>query len=369
MKHKILHLIESSEAGGAENIFSNTIRFLNTDRYVSVAGISGDGLWLQAQLSDLNIKTVKFIRKKPLDITFLKTLIRFIKKENFSLIHSHMFTMNFYAALSSVITKCPLVCTMHDTFYDLSTTKRILAYKFISTFSDFLVTVSPDMYTQVSDIISNVSKIKCILNGVVLPEPSHSDKAKLRARQNIGTNELIILNVGNLYQVKNHSLLVNIAKHFYPHREDFRLIIIGEGPLRSHLEARIKESSLEDKVILLGLRTDVQYWLSVADIFILPSLSEGLSISILEAMSHALPVIASNTGGNKDIIAQNTNGILVGHQVPDSYVEHLVRLDSDITFRDYLGRNALETIRKRFNIRVMVKNYQSLYEECIKCDS
>lgn len=366
MKKKILHLIESSEAGGAETIYANIIRSLNKHKYVSIAGISGNGLWLTEILKDIELKIIRLVREKPFDLNFLHNLIHLVRRENVNLIHSHMFTMNFYGALSSMMTRTPLICTMHDTYYDLSKRKRILMYKFISAIAKSIVTVSHDMHTTVNDRISRKKNIKCILNGVDVKRFESKTKEKLRRSRDIPHGEFIIINVGNLYKVKNHLLLVYIAKRLTDVIPNFKLIIIGEGTARDDIEGKIRELSLQEKVVLLGLRKDVSEWLSLADVSVLPSRSEGLSISLLEAMSHGLPVIASNAGGNKDVIVKDKNGILVEDFGIYTYSEEILRLYQNPWLREYLGKNARSTVEEKFGAKRMVKQYEALYASCVR---
>jgi len=139
-------------------------------------------------------------------------------------------------------------------------------------------------------------------------EEQKKNRMKIRSGLGIGENQKLLLSVGELNKNKNHILVIKALRY---NKENVKYFICGEGKKRNYLEKKIKQYDLEQKVFLLGYRNDVEQLLKVADVFVLPSLREGLSCSLQEAMAASLPVIASDIRGNNELIDVNCGGWLV----------------------------------------------------------
>jgi glycosyltransferase involved in cell wall biosynthesis len=144
-------------------------------------------------------------------------------------------------------------------------------------------------------------------------------------------------------------------------RNDVSFLWIGGGPLLEPLRARVRESGREDRIRFLGHQDDVLGLLNALDIFVLSSVSEGLSYSILEAMACGLPVVATDVGGNWELIRDGRGGCLVPPRNPQMLADELLKLISDRELREELGRRARRTAEKEFSLRKMIGRYQQMY--------
>ncbi len=172
---------------------------------------------------------------------------------------------------------------------------------------------------------------------------------------------MVIGIVARLSQVKNHRLLFNAFKVLNRDFPQTRLLIIGDGPLRIELEQLVESYRLKKAVIFAGDRSDVPVLLSGVDIATLCSLSEGISLTILEAMSTGLPTIVTDVGGNHTIIKDGVNGFLVESNNIESYVERLAELVKSSRLRDEIGTNARNHVISDWSLAKMAESYEELY--------
>jgi glycosyltransferase involved in cell wall biosynthesis len=140
------------------------------------------------------------------------------------------------------------------------------------------------------------------------------------------------------------------------------VVIIGEGPLRAQLAQTIEELGIQKQVQLLGARSEIPELLNTLDIFVLPSLSEGLPMSILEAMACGLPVVATRVGGIPEVVLDGQTGILVSSQDVPQFASALETLVQQKSIRENLGSQGRQRVVEHFSRQRMVQEYQALYE-------
>jgi glycosyltransferase involved in cell wall biosynthesis len=199
-----------------------------------------------------------------------------------------------------------------------------------------------------------------IPNGI--PE-QRGDRTATRAALGIAPDELLLLSVGNLTPRKAHAVLLEALIQLDRRGENlrWRLAIAGEGPERLRLENTIREAGLAARVHLLGSRTDVPDLQAAADVFVLPSLWEGLPLAILEAMFGGNVVIASDISGIPEAIEHGTHGLLTPPGDAAALADALGTVLRDPVSRDRLAAAALERARSRFTIDAMTSAYECLY--------
>lgn len=171
---------------------------------------------------------------------------------------------------------------------------------------------------------------------------------------------LLIGSVGRLVAVKNYALLLRAIARL-PQAPSFRLVLIGDGPERSALTQLAAQLGLEGRVEFSGHRDDVAQLLPGLDIFVLPSLSEGMSNTVLEAMAAGLPVLASDVGGNRELIESERTGLLFLSGDDAALAEQLTRLIGSAELRARLGSAAALRARTEFSMEAMLARYASLY--------
>jgi glycosyltransferase involved in cell wall biosynthesis len=206
-------------------------------------------------------------------------------------------------------------------------------------------------------------KVSTIYNGVDITmwPVSKSQRQQKRLELRLEAQNLLIGTVGRLDTQKDHGVLLQALSKLKS-RLPWHCVIIGSGPSLENLQAQLRCLSLEKQVWLIGEREDIPAWLSSFDLFVLPSLWEGLPNSLLEAMAMGLPAIASAVDGIPEIIEDGQNGLLVPSGDPLALSEKIEALAADPERRQRLGKAARETIAQRFTLINMLSGYEAAYE-------
>jgi sugar transferase (PEP-CTERM/EpsH1 system associated) len=223
------------------------------------------------------------------------------------------------------------------------------------------VTVSEDLARWlVKEVRIPARKVCTIYNGVDTRRFSSEGRDFARRALGIPDRSVAIGIVGRLDPVKDH---VGLLKAFTHMRTDLgtQLYVVGDGPSRPAVEAAVRALGLAQRVRLLGARHDVAEILPGFDLFVLPSLGEGMSNTILEAMATGLPVVATRVGGNPELVVHEVTGLLVEPRSTDSLVAALSRYAEDPGLRTAHGRAARQRAEGEFGLRRMLSAYDDLY--------
>lgn len=204
-------------------------------------------------------------------------------------------------------------------------------------------------------------RVTVIRNGVDLLRFGDTNVRDARLALGLPPQGLVLGTVGRLVEVKDHALLLDAVAVLVRNGVSCTVVIAGEGPLRSSLDARIRERGLADTVRLVGHRADIQNVFGALDLFVLPSRSEGMSNTILEAMASGLPVVATNVGGADEMVVDGETGLLVPPQDAGAMAAALQTLAADPTKRAEMGRRARLRIEHEFSLERMIRQYSELY--------
>ena len=172
-----------------------------------------------------------------------------------------------------------------------------------------------------------------------------------------------VVAVARLSPEKDAANLVQAAAIAARHDPDLRFEVAGNGPCLPELQQRIVDMGLEDRVTLLGTIRDVPALLARAGLFVLPSKTEGVSLTLLEAMARGLPVAATQVGGTPEVVVDGITGLLVPSEDPQALAEVILRLRKDAEAARRMGKAGRERAESEFDIRRMVAEYETLYQE------
>lgn len=360
-----MHLSSTSGPGGAEMIVSRLAGALDRSRFRSVVCLYRPG-WLKEQCERQGIRTHVIHMTGMFDVAWIWKACRLVRREGVSLIHAHEFTGNTYGSLVARLAGVPFVGTVHGKNYYGDKKRRRLAYRAVSR-TGTLVAVSSDLKQFITKTVGvPTERIKVIYNGEdVLPPVGVEEKCRLRAELGLNEAEPVVGVVGSLYPVKGHKYLLAAIPEILQVHPRTTFLIVGRGDLESALQEEAKRRGLEKRVRFLGFREDVSALLSIMDIFVLPSLSEGLSIALLGAMAGGKPVIATHVGGNPELVVEGETGFLVPPRDSDALATKLLVLLADKDRRSNLGENGRKRVQQSFSFQAMVTKYQELYENCL----
>jgi glycosyltransferase involved in cell wall biosynthesis len=220
-----------------------------------------------------------------------------------------------------------------------------------------LVAVSEQTRRTAIDEGVRADRIVVIPNGVTPLDMSSVDRADARAALRLDGNDIFLLSTGRLTYQKGHEFLVQAMSKVIRHFPNAKAGICGEGPLRPQLQSQILELGLSGHVRLLGTRDDVSPLLAAADIFVLPSRWEGLSIALMEAMAAGVPVVATRVDGVKDLITEGVHGLLVPPEDSERLEESILQLLADPQMRKRMGSAAQAYVLDVHSADVMCRKY------------
>lgn len=361
----VLHIILSTETGGMENVIYNLAIGHNNSRVKlnvlcleKIGGLSNEleKLGIQKQLAGKMVPGISLI--------YPAGLIKLIKQSGCDVVHTHSGCWFKVAMACAHLPHVKLVYTDHGRMFPESRLMVVMD-KIAARFTHKVVAVGAALKSY---LISNVKlpaeKViqinNCIDSNRYLPAANNED---IRKELGYDVDDVVIVVVARLAPVKNHRLLIDAFRELSARFPKARLMIVGDGSLRNELENMTAEYQLEGAVNFLGDRNDVPRLLQAADIATLSSFSEGVSLTILEAMSTGLPVVATAVGGTPTIITDGENGYLVKSNDIESYSECLGKLLESSDDRARMGQNARKHILANWSLSRMTKEYEELYLE------
>jgi glycosyltransferase involved in cell wall biosynthesis len=357
---RIAQMIESDGPGGAEQVVVHLALALHNAGAHSVVFVPSDGEgWLARQLYGSGVAIEHFRVDRPVSSSCARTLTDGLRRHSIDVVHSHEFSMAVYGAWASWRTSIPHVITMHGSTYYARRLRRRLALRAAIGTSGLTVAVSNQLADTISrDLRVPRSKLRMVPNGV---RCESARNPTLRAELDLTPTDRLLVSVGNLYPVKGHQYLIAAMALIRAAHPSVHLAIAGRGDRADALLSQARELGVADRIHLLGLRSDISSILADADIFVMPSLSEGLPLALLEAMVAGCPIIASDVGEIGDALGQGECGVLVTAGNAAHLASALDRLLRDRTRATELGRRASARARAEYDVASMVLRYVDGY--------
>jgi sugar transferase (PEP-CTERM/EpsH1 system associated) len=363
MKYKVLHVVLSMETGGLENGIVNLINNADNDRFiVDVLCLREKGA-LAERISNPNSQVIYDGKQDPSLLTAIKKIYKACKDGQYHIVHSHGFTTMLASYLATKLTGTVVMMNgEHGTLYYSSFKQRLLQ-KWLFRSMDINLTVSSELKNKIQQEFSlSLDNFKPIINGVDSHVFNPKLSSSIRSELNILNEDIIIGSVGRLVSVKNYPSLIKAFSELYKNNAHTHLVLAGDGPERSALEQLTNKLNLKDRIHFLGSRNDIPNVMNGFDLFVLPSFSEGLSNTLLEAMSCGVPVIASQVGGNPEIVKANVSGVLYPSNDVEALSSILCKLCNSPSEIKKLSKLAREHIVNHYSLKSMVDNYEAVYE-------
>lgn len=301
----------------------------------------------------------------PLDLSVIGRLRRWLWERQVDILHSQSYRSNLIARLAvrGGRLRTRLVCTVHGIYPFAVAPLRLrlfYALDYLSMpMSDRIIAVSAATRTQLAGWRLAAQVIR---NGTVLP-PLADWEARRASRQALGIapDARVVLFVGRLAPEKGPDVLADVARMVTAALENAIFLIVGDGPSMLALRRRLQDAS--PRVILAGQHGDVTPFYRAADVLFLPSRSEGLPMTLIEAFAHGLPAVASRVGGIPEVVQEGVNGFLCDADQPAQMCERLERVLSDDALRREMGVQARRTVETDFTVERMSAETYRLYRE------
>jgi sugar transferase (PEP-CTERM/EpsH1 system associated) len=351
----IMHVILSLEIGGMEQVVSELVQNLDRGRFNPIVVCVNDLGPIGEDLQGKGITVVSLGGLTPI-LSYLVPykLIRTIRKYKADVVHVHSGCWHKAAMAGFLSGVDTIIYTDHGRL--MPDNKRVMVLDWIfSKITTHVVGVSEALARYMIDVIGvSPAKVSCIVNGIDerpftsarIPQQDYADRLGIIAR---------------LDPVKDIATLLTALKLLYDRGVKASLVVVGDGPQREMLEELAASCGIKSLVWFLGFRRDIPSVFATIDIFVLCSLSEGTSITLLEAMSAGKPVVVTNVGGNPAIVKEGINGLLVPPQDPNALADALCRLMGDRDLRERMSAANIRTVQENCSIGSMARAYEQMY--------
>lgn len=362
----IVHVVESMDRGGLERVVCDLAQEQRrTGHRVSIVCVFNDGMLAEeARQSGVSVLVVR--KKAGIDLGSLMKLRGALKACDADVIHTHNATAHYLAAL--VAARRPrniLVNTRHGMGGPRTSDRRERFFSLALGRTAGVAAVSQAAARRlVEERIAPADLVSVVPNGIRVRAFVNQDWSAARGRLDLPEDALVVGTVGRLNWAKDHAFLLRAFQAFARNAPSAFLVIIGEGEQREALERLTADLALRGRVRFLGDRPDVALLLPGMDIFALSSRTEGYSVALLEACAAGIAIVATDVGGNREIIQDQVTGLLVEHGNPASLENALARLAESTSLRAQFGNRARAWAAANASLETMAERYERLYLDC-----
>jgi len=377
-KIKIAYLLTPVEFGGSEKVNLNFLKNVDRNEF-NICPIVLVRPWQKANIFIQELENEGYAlskvpvatrsRSKGRDyfrvIRSLKILHFILKKGFFDLVHTHGYFADIIGIPVARILGIPHISTCHGF---ISTDNKLIIYnmldRIILRFSNRILAVSDSIkhdLTKIGIKQYRITVIQNALEGSPDKELFPKKRREKREKLNIREEEFLVGYVGRLSYEKGLKYLIEAASTLNELGIPIKVLIIGKGPQKDELRSLVKDKGIEHKFLFVGFQSDIEDWMPALDVFILPSLTEGTPMALLEAMSFGVPVIASRVGDVPKIIVNGENGLLVEARDSKGLAQAIKKLFHDYFLRKRMAENAEILITEKYNVHNWCRKIEKLY--------
>jgi len=373
---KLLHVIGDSCFGGAGRIILRLGQVAKAEGW-QVDVLTTDPVFQRAvRLHGLGLVNMDVVRReiRPVwDLAGLVRLSNFLRREHYGIVHTHTSKGGFVGRLAARLAGVPVIVhTAHGfAFHERSPHSALLFYsaleRIASQWCDRIVSVSEFHRRWALELrICGSPKILAIPNGIAALANPEVPRAELRRQLGVRNGDLLILSMARLAPDKGLEYLIQAAAILLRTERRFQIVIAGDGPLRARLEELAHTLGVADWVTFLGFREDISDLLAASDLVVLPSLREGLSIALLEAMAAGKPIVATSIGSHRELAFQAEIARLVPPADAPALCEAILQLAPDAKLMARLGMNAQTLFASQYTEEKMLSTYKQLYFDLLR---
>ena len=356
--------------GGGKQAFYNLISRLDRRRFNPLVASAPGGKYVEL-LRAVGIQLFPLTSNNRFDIRIPYHLARIVRENSVTILHSHGGgRADFFVYLTSKLINIPVkittVANLLERWFEINPL-QLYVYKRLQKRSEKIF----DQFICVSDYLAehliqrrglDITKVKTIHNGVDLNYFRETQQSPPIRNEFLRNGEQLLIGaIGRLVAEKGLEYLLEGIPEVFRRFPQAKVLLVGDGPLKTHLERRVTSLGLKGKVIFTGFRSDIREILSCLDILILPSLLEGFPMIILEAMAMAKPIIASDIPGIREQIEDGKTGLLVPAKDSNALATAILKILADNKAAENIGLAARQTVEEKFSIEKMVMETERLY--------
>jgi glycosyltransferase involved in cell wall biosynthesis len=365
----VLYIFAALPIGGAEQVLVTEVAGLDKSRYRPIVSVLSEKGPIGELIEKMGIPVFPLGRMKrnQFDYGIIRDLKEIMRREKVQLVHTHLYDGGKYGRLAARLAGVPaIVHTVHN-IYVKRRTKHHWINRGLSRFTDRFIAVSgavKESMVQYDHI--SPEKIQVLYNGIDLTQMDVSeDRKEIRKALGIKPDEVVVGVIARLEEQKGHKVLLEALSLIPQLPDTLKVLLVGDGKLRLFLEEETRKRGLSTCVLFLGTRKPVFPILSALDLFLLPSLWEGFSVALLEAMAMGLPVIATRVGGAEEVITSGQEGLLIPPGNPQDLAEAIQKALAHLErFQQMAGRGR-ERVRQNFSEERHLTLLQELYQEVL----
>jgi len=381
---RVVHVVPTPYLDGPGKVVQGILRHLDRDAFepafVSIIKRPESRYYprITGSLEEMNIPFRCLDISKPWDVTSPARIASFLRKQKADIVHTHLLRGNIYGRVAARLAGVKrVVSTVHSAKQWM---KAHPLFEWGAGALDRLTLGSASVVVAVAEETKEKiagedgyerRSILVIPNGVDIDELKGDPAKRTKARELMRVIEgrFAVGFVGRLDEQKNPLFMLRVMQKVFKKRSNAVLVVIGDGRLRDQVDSRVRELGIGGNVRMLGGRSDVYSLLCGLDAFFLPSLLEGLPLSLCEAMAAGLACVATPVGGIPDMIEHGKNGFLFGPDNGDGMADAIIRLVDDPMLAESVGEAARKAIAKRFSARHMARQYEKLYRLLLATES
>lgn len=363
---RVLQVVLQLDPGGTERLVIDIVRRLYQRFPTAVCCLDQPGQWAP-QVTSLGVAVSALNRSPGFRPSLAWQLAKVAARTRAQVLHCHHYSPFVYGRLASLLRPgTRVVFTEHGRLSDTPpSAKRRAVNRFLMRGVSALYAVSHDLRRHLL-LEGFPDRLGVIWNGIE-PGAVPDEEARRRARSllEVSPTDIVVGTVGRLDPVKDFPTLVTAFATAHAHEPRLRLVLVGAGSERPLVEERLRSVGVEAFVHLMGQRDDVRELLPGFDIYANSSISEGVSLTLLEAMAAELPVVATRVGGTPEVVQDGQTGLLSAARAPEELARLLLELASSTTTARDLGKAGRRRVLEHFTIDRMVERYAAIYEGSI----
>jgi glycosyltransferase involved in cell wall biosynthesis len=362
---KIAHVTFDMRIGGAEQVILNLIESTDTLKFdVSILCLENRLGPFGENLEKKGYKVTCLGRSPGFDLSLVVRLRHHLIKNGIDIVHCHQYTPYVYGVIGALLTKCRVIFTEHGRFFpDLRKPKRVLVNPLLNLVTNSVTAISAatrDALVTYENFPKH--KIQVIYNGIDDTRFIGFQGQGEKSFFNIDGDAHVLGTVARLDSIKNQQMMIKSLKRVHEFHPNTYLVIVGDGPERANLETLVKYLDLMPFVIFTGFRQDTHLFYQFMDLFLLTSFSEGTAMTLLEAMASGVPCLATDVGGNPEIVEHGETGYLVPSDDVGALSKAISSLLDNKPLMKKIGNQGRRRFENRFFADKMVETYEKLYE-------
>lgn len=366
---KVLHVTFNMGFGGTEQVIRQLISEMDeTEASNCVLCIDGSIGVLGRSLQAAGVEVRALHRNSGFDWRLIGQIRELIGSGQFDIVHCHQYTPFIYGRLAAMGTRARVVFTEHGRFHpDRYRYKAALINWLLAQRTPAIVAISSATREALSRYeFMPARKIQVIYNGIKGLSRNQHQADELRASLGIPETSFVVGTVSRLDPVKNQAMMIRAFGQLLDKHPDSYLLMVGDGPEREALKHQVQQAGLTERVVFTGYVDQPANYLAALDLFLLSSYTEGTSMTLLEAMSLGVPIVATRVGGNPEIVLDGETGLLVDSDDDRGFADAMIRLVQDNEMREGFARSGCARFRTQFTAPQMTAEYLKVYSGVLR---